>query len=274
MNNAILVQQLSFSYDKNGPRTLTDVSFSVEEGSYVALIGHNGSGKSTIAKILAGLINDFDGKVFLFGIPLEEKNLNEIRRRMGLVFQNPDNQFVGSSVKDDIAFGLENRQVDPEKMDEIIDEYTKKVGMEKELESAPENLSGGQKQRVAIAGILALHPDLLILDEATSMLDPLGKRQILDLIKKLRKENPALTVLSITHDVEEAYSADKVLVLNEGKLVLEGTPEEVFAHEETLNSIHLEAPFLIRLINGLRKEGIDVPGNIKDLDSLEDFLCR
>lgn len=274
MSEAILVQQLSFSYEENGGETLSDVSFSVEEGSYVALIGHNGSGKSTIAKILAGLINDFEGKVFLFGTPLEEKNLNDIRRRMGLVFQNPDNQFVGSSVKDDIAFGLENRQVDPGKMDAIIEEYTQKVGMEKELESAPENLSGGQKQRVAIAGILALHPDLLILDEATSMLDPLGKRQILELIKKLKEENPSLTVLSITHDVEEAFSADKVLVLNEGKLVLEGTPEEVFAHEETLNAIHLEAPFLIRLINGLKKEGIDVPFGIKDLSSLEDFLCR
>lgn len=274
MKPIIEVKHLSFSYDKDGPKTLSDVSFSIEEGSYVALIGHNGSGKSTIAKILAGLIDDYEGMVDIFGLLLKEENLQEIRKRLGLVFQNPDNQFVGSSVRDDIAFGLENRQVDPSKMDAIIDEYTRKVGMEKELDSAPENLSGGQKQRVAIAGILALHPDLLILDEATSMLDPLGKRQILDLIARLRQENPSLTILSITHDVEEAYRADKVLVLNAGQLMLEGSPKEIFEHEDVLNSIRLEAPFYIRLTNALKKEGLEIPSSVTDLASLEDFLCR
>lgn len=268
------IEHLSFSYDKDGPYTLSDVSFALEEGSYTALIGHNGSGKSTIAKIIAGLIDDYEGNITLFDLPLNEDNLPAIRQRLGLVFQNPDNQFVGSSVRDDIAFGLENRQVEPSKMDDIINEFTRKVGMEKELDSAPENLSGGQKQRVAIAGILALHPDLLILDESTSMLDPLGKSQILELVARLREENPSLTILSITHDVEEAYKADKVLVLNAGKLVLEGKPDEVFEHEEVLNFIRLEAPFFIRLRNALKKEGIEIPDSVKDVESLEDFLCQ
>jgi energy-coupling factor transport system ATP-binding protein len=267
------VSNLNYSYDGKNP-ALSQVSFSVEEGSYVALIGHNGSGKSTLAKVLAGLNSGFDGSVKIFGEELNGKTLYSIRSRMGLVFQNPDNQFVGSTVRDDIAFGLENRRVPSEEMEGIINHFSLEVGMEKFLDSAPENLSGGQKQRVAIAGVLAMSPDLIIYDEATSMLDPVGKKEILDLTFKLRKENPKLTVLSITHDVEEAYHADQVLVLNEGKLMLSGTPKEVFSHEAELNAIRLGTPFFISLVNELKRQGIAIPDSVTTEEELEDFLCR
>lgn len=271
--NIIETEKLNYSYDGKNP-ALKDITFSVKEGSYVCLIGHNGSGKSTLAKVLAGLNSGFEGMVKLFGTELTGKTLYSLRSRMGLVFQNPDNQFVGSTVRDDIAFGLENRQVPTEQMDEIINHYAKEVGMEAFLDSAPENLSGGQKQRVAIAGVLAMKPELIIYDEATSMLDPLGKKDILDLTFKLRQENPNLTVLSITHDVEEAAHADEVLVLNEGALMLQGTPKEVFAHEQELNAIRLGCPFFISLVNALKREGIAVPDTITNEEELEEFLCR
>lgn len=268
------VKDLSFQYADAERKALEGLSFSLSEGDYLAIIGHNGSGKSTLAKVLTGINPKFLGSIELFGMPLNKKNLPAIRKRLGLVFQNPDNQFVGASVRDDIAFGLENRAVPSEKMDAIIDAFSKKVGMYEYLDKAPENLSGGQKQRVAIAGILAMSPDLIIYDEATSMLDPRGKREILDLTFSLRKENPKLTVLSITHDVEEAYRADKVLVLNEGKMILFGTPEEVFAHKEELKKVHLALPFALRLKDALEEEGLVLPSDIHDLSSLEEFLCR
>jgi energy-coupling factor transport system ATP-binding protein len=271
--NIIEVNKLSYSYDGKNP-ALKDISFRVPEGSYVALIGHNGSGKSTLAKVLAGLNGGYQGSVKLFDTELNNKTLYSLRSRMGLVFQNPDNQFVGASVRDDIAFGLENRQVPSAEMEGIIDHYAKEVGMEAFLDSAPENLSGGQKQRVAIAGVLAMKPELVIYDEATSMLDPVGKRDILDLTFKLRQENPKLTVLSITHDVEEAAHADQVLVLNEGQLILEGTPKEVFSHEKELTEIHLGCPFFVALVNALKREGIAVPDSVTNEKELEEFLCR
>jgi energy-coupling factor transport system ATP-binding protein len=271
--NIIEVNHLSYSYDGKNP-ALSDVSFAVPEGSYVALIGHNGSGKSTLAKVLAGLNSGYTGEVKLFNSVLTAKSLYSLRSRLGLVFQNPDNQFVGSTVRDDIAFGLENRQVPQKEMEGIIQKVSQEVGMSAFLDSAPENLSGGQKQRVAIAGILAMKPDLIIYDEATSMLDPLGKKDVLDLTFKLREENPSLTVLSITHDVEEAAKADEVLVLNEGKLILQGSPKEVFSHEQELNAIHLGTPFFVSLVNELRRQGVAVPEDVDDEKKLEDYLCR
>lgn len=270
----IEVSHLTYAYETSGAKALSDVSFSVEEGSYVALIGHNGSGKSTLAKLLSGLLGGYEGKISLFGTELTGKTLYALRSRMGLVFQNPDNQFVGSTVRDDIAFGLENRQVPHEAMEGIILHYSQEVGMEKFLDSAPENLSGGQKQRVAIAGVLAMKPELIIYDEATSMLDPVGKKDILDITFKLRQENPKLTVLSITHDVEEAAKADSVLVLNEGKLVLAGTPQEVFSHGDELKSIRLDCPFFQSLVFALRAKGLNVPDTIDTLEKLEAFLCQ
>jgi len=267
------VEHLSFSYEE-GKNVLSDVSFSVNEGSYVAIIGHNGSGKSTLAKILMGLLTDYEGKIALFGQAVDKKNVKSLRSRMGIVFQNPDNQFVGSTVEDDIAFGLENRRIPHEEMQPIIEKYAEKVGMSGYLQHEPTSLSGGQKQRVAIAGVLAMKPDLVIFDEATAMLDPQGKKEIASLIGEMRKDNPKLSILSITHDVEEASQADEVLVLDAGKMILQGTPREVFSHQEELEKAQLGIPFFPSLMAALKKEGVDVPPEIQDLDALEAYLCR
>lgn len=271
--NIVEVKNLTYSYYE-GSKVLDGVSFSLVEGSYTCLIGHNGSGKSTLAKVLMGLNNKFQGEITIFGMPLNRENLGKIRSKMGIVFQNPDNQFVGTSVCDDIAFGLENRQVPHLEMQSIIETYAKEVGMADFLNASPDNLSGGQKQRVAIAGVLAMKPNLIIYDEATSMLDPKGKREILSLTQKMKKENPSLTILSITHDVEEAAKADQVLVLNEGKIVLEGTPNDVFSNVEILKQCHLATPFFFELREALKKEGFDIPASITDLASLECYLCK
>ena len=268
------VAHLSYSYDEE-KLALDDVSFSMEEGQYYCLIGHNGSGKSTLAKCLMGLQADFDGDIKLFGLELNRKNVYAIRSRVGIVFQNPDNQFVGSTVADDIAFGLENKRVPREKMQAIIERYAGQAGMLDYLDREPTMLSGGQKQRVAIAGVLAMEPELIIFDEATSMLDPKGKAEILDLVRSLKAQNPKLTILSITHDVEEAALADHVIVLNGGKLVMDGTPAEVFSRGEDLKTIHLSAPFYYELRAALARQGVRVPDDtVKDLSSLEAWLCQ
>ena len=271
--NVVEVKNLQYSYTPE-KEVLKGISFSMEEGKYYCLVGHNGSGKSTLAKCLMGLIMRFEGEISLFGMPLNGKNLRSIRSKVGIVFQNPDNQFVGSTVADDIAFGLENKCVPHEQMQGIIDEFAQKTGMTEHLNHEPSALSGGQKQRVAIAGVLAMGPDLIILDEATSMLDPKGKAEILNLVHSLRKENPKMTILSITHDVEEASRADEVIVLNKGKIVLTGKPEDVFIHKEELAAIRLGIPFFYQLRFALEEQGIKVPDSVTDLDSLEAFLCR
>ncbi len=267
------ISDLSFSYN-DGERVLDGLSFNVMEGEYLAIIGHNGSGKSTLAKIIAGINLKYQGEAKVFGLPIDEKNIASIRQKMGFVFQNPDNQFVGSTVRDDIAFGLENRAIPTSKMDEIIDGYAKKVGMYDFLDKAPENLSGGQKQRVAIAGVLALSPDLLIYDEATSMLDPAAKKGIIDLTFALKEENPRLTIISITHDIEEASKADRILVLNGGKIALFGTPKEVFSHTAELQAMRLDLPFYEKLVAAIKENGGEVPTNVTSLDTLEDYLCQ
>lgn len=268
------VNSLSYSYDKEGKDALHDVSFSLPEGSYTAVIGHNGSGKSTLAKLIMGLLSGYRGSIEAFGLELNKKNLYAIRSRIGIVFQNPDNQFVGSTVADDIAFGLENRQIPHEEMQGIVERYASDAGMGDFLDHEPQNLSGGQKQRVAIAGVLAMNPDIVIFDEATAMLDPKGKAEIRTLIAKMKSENPNLTILSITHDIEEAAISDRVIVLNEGKLILDGTPEEVFEHEELLKEIRLDIPFFYSLRSALRKKGLNVPPEIKNIQGLEEFLWR
>ena len=274
MSEPILsVEHLSFAYEE-GKNVLSDLCFSVEKGSYVCVIGHNGSGKSTLAKCIMGLNGAFEGKILLFGEPLTKKNVYALRSRVGIVFQNPDNQFVGSTVADDIAFGLENRQVPTADMPRIIEEFAHEVGMEAFLDHEPQMLSGGQKQRVAISGVLAMHPDLIVFDEATAMLDPKGKREISALVEKMRLENPSLTLLSITHDVEEAAKADQVIIIDKGRIVFAGSPSEVFAHEKELEAIHLSVPFGYALASKLREKGMDVPPELHDMDALEDYLCR
>ncbi len=260
----IEVKNLSFSYDGKH-EVINDVSFDIFSSSYVTIIGKNGSGKSTIAKLLMGLLKANDNALFAFNLPYDKKNILTIRSRIGIVFQNPDNQFIGATVADDIAFGLENRCIAREEMPSIIEKYTNKVGMEKYLNKEPENLSGGQKQRVAIAGVLALKPDVIIFDEATAMLDPKGKREIKETIKSLKEENPNIAIISITHDVEEAFSSDRIIVLDEGKVVYDCSPDELLKHKEELYKLGLDIPFKEKLFDALKENNLDkVIGDLND----------
>ena len=276
--SAVRLEHLSYSY-KNDDNineedlTINDVNFDIYEGEYVALIGHNGSGKSTLAKLIIGLYVQLKGQIYIFDQEMNDDNVYELRRILGIIFQNPDNQFIGSTVRDDIAFGLENDCIDTDTMKVLVDEFAEKVGMKEYLDKEPSNLSGGQKQRVAIAGALARKPKILIMDEATAMLDPKGRRDIRNLIKKMKDENPGLTIISITHDIDEAYQADKVIVLNKGKVFLSGTPEEVFEQSDKLLSIKLDIPFFHKLNKELKKEGINIDG-VGTLEGLVQKLCR
>ena len=268
---AVEVEKLTFSYDQE-TNAVEDVSFSVEEGSYTAIICHNGSGKSTVAKLITGILEKKSGKVVIDGLELNEDNLYEIRKRVGIVFQNPDNQFIGSTVRDDIAFGLENRCIPQENMDDIINEFAEKVRMTKYLDKEPTRLSGGQKQRVAIAGILAMKPKILIFDEATSMLDPQGKDEIKKVIRNLHKDS-TLTIISITHDIEEVITADYVIALSKGHVAMSGTPQELFADTDQVRKIHLELPFALRMQEALAREGIHLGKEIT-MEGLVEELCR
>lgn len=276
--SVVRLEHLSYSY-KNDDNineedlTINDVNFDIYEGEYVALIGHNGSGKSTLAKLIIGLYVQLKGQIYIFDQEMNDDNVYELRRNLGIIFQNPDNQFIGSTVRDDIAFGLENDCIDTNTMKVLVDEFAEKVGMKEYLDKEPSNLSGGQKQRVAIAGALARKPKILIMDEATAMLDPKGRRDIRNLIKKMKDENPGLTIISITHDIDEAYQADKVIVLNKGKVFLSGTPEEVFEQSDKLLSIKLDIPFFHKLNKELKKEGINIDG-VGTLEGLVQKLCR
>ena len=269
--NPIEIKNLNFSYDQTQD-VVKDVSFVVKKGSYTTLIGHNGSGKSTIAKLIIGLLEKEKGSILIDGEELSLETIEGIRRKIGIVFQNPDNQFIGATVRDDIAFGLENHQVAPSEMDEIIENYAKEVGMSEYLDHEPTRLSGGEKQRVAIAGILSMKPEILILDEATSMLDPEGKEDINNLVKQLHKENN-MTILSITHDVEEVLKSDHVIVMYEGRIVKDGTPSEVMKNEEELVRLKLAAPYSVRLANELKKLGIPVK-QAWDMEGMVDELCQ
>lgn len=284
MSEAIRFSHVYFSYEQNkdvveaSKCTINDVSFTINKGEYAALIGHNGSGKSTIAKIIVGILEAFtDGNendgVYIDGIKMTENNYQSLQKKIGMVFQNPDNQFIGSTVQDDIAFSLENVAVPYDQMKVLVEEYSKKVGMYEYLSREPSSLSGGQKQRVAIAGTLVRHPEILVLDEATSMLDPQGRNDIRTLIRNMKKENPDLTIISITHDIEEAYQSDRVIVINKGKVVKEGTPDDVFSDEVLMKKIDLTIPFYKQLKNELEKYGVDING-VDNIDELVDRLCR
>ncbi len=254
---AVEINDVSFSYDgKNN--VLHNVSFSIEAGNYIAIVGHNGSGKSTLSKLILGLLEAKQGTIRVFGQELNEKTVRQIRQQVGIVFQNPDNQFIGSTVRDDIAFGLENRCIPHEEMESLITYYAQKVNMLEHLDKEPSHLSGGQKQRVAIAGVLAMHPQMMIFDEATVMLDPKGRKEMDTLVQEMRKEHPDLTILSITHDIEEASRADKVIIMDQGKIFAYGSPKEVLSDEKMLKDIDLKMPFLMELSAALQKQGISV----------------
>lgn len=265
----IEVNNLSFGYEEE--LVLKQVSFQIEKGSYVTIIGHNGSGKSTLARLLVGLLEKKEGQIKIDGLELTEENLAKIRQKIGIVFQNPDNQFIGSTVQDDIAFGLENICVAQQDMDRIIEQFASKVGMQDYLLKEPHNLSGGQKQRVAIAGVLAMNPSILVFDEATSMLDPKGREDIKELMLQLHDKDKQ-TIISITHDIEEVLQSNYVIVMNRGEVFQTGTPDEIFQNQEALVAIDLDVPFLIKFRNLLKQHGINVTGNTER--EVVEALCQ
>lgn len=260
MSAMIEIEDLSFEYEENA-KTIDDISFSVEKGSYTAILGHNGSGKSTIAKLIIGLLAAKSGTIKVGGITLKMETLDDVRRLVGIVFQNPDNQFIGSTVRDDIAFGLENICVPHDQMEGIIQEYAGKVNMLDFLDHEPTKLSGGQKQRVAIAGILAMHPSVIILDEATSMLDPRGRKEINELVRELNRDE-GMTILSITHDIEEAARCDQVVLLNDGHIVASGAPQKVLTNTKRLEELQLDVPFAYKVSSALANKGYPVTKTI------------
>lgn len=269
---ALELKDVTFSYDGKHD-AVNQISFDVLVGKHVSIIGHNGSGKSTLAKLILGLLSVNHGEIKVFDEILDEKSVVKIRQDVGIVFQNPDNQFIGATLEDDLAFGLENRQVPREEMEQIIFEFAKKVGLEDFLNSEPANLSGGQKQRAAIAGVLAMKPKLIIFDEATSMLDPKGKKEVKEILLEMKKEIPDLTLLTITHDIEEASLSDEVIVMHQGQIILKGKPEEIFLHEDKLKAIDLDLPFLIKLKKALKKVEIDV-SEAKSLKEVAKKICQ
>lgn len=271
MENIIKVENLCFEYEP-GLKTIHNISFQIKKGEYVAILGHNGSGKSTIAKLLIGLLEKKSGNIIIDYKELNLENLYKIREKIGIVFQNPDNQFIGATVRDDIAFGLENICIPREKMDELIERYAKRVRMDQFLDHEPTKLSGGQKQRVAIAGILAMSPSIIILDESTSMLDPRGRKEINELIREL-KEDKEMTIISITHDIEEAKNADRILLLNKGEIVGDDQPETLLMNEKLLQDLHLDTPFALKVSRKLKAQGIQINETL-NVEELEKQLCQ
>lgn len=271
-NISLKLNNVSYRYKPDYPKAIDDVSFSINQGEYVTIIGHNGSGKSTLSKIIMGVLHNQKGDIEIFDQKVTNKNIKKIRKHLGIVFQNPDNQFIGATVRDDIAFGLENHLVDPKKMPAIVEKAARTVGMEKYLDHEPLWLSGGQKQRVAIASVLALQPDIIIFDEATSMLDPKGKSEVKEIILQLKAERKK-TIISITHDMDEILNADKVIVMNRGKLVRFDTPDEILKDWEYLQSIRLDIPFVLKLVLGLQERGVKVAKTLDEKELIAN-LCR
>lgn len=244
-------KNITFGYNPE-VMVLNDINFSILENEYICIIGHNGSGKSTISKVLTGLLKPMSGELYIKDNLIDHTNINFIRSNIGIVFQNPDNQFIGITAEDDIAFGLENRRIPQEKMKDIIIQAAKSVEVDKLLSLEAQKLSGGEKQRVAIASILAINPSIIIFDESTSMLDPKGKKELKELMLFLRDKKDK-TVISITHDMEEVINADKVIVLNKGKIASQGKPEVIFTDEDELKKMSLEFPFILKIACGLNK---------------------
>ena len=268
----ISIKNIHFNYqDQDTREALSDVSLDVYEGEWLAIIGHNGSGKSTLAKMMNGLLEASSGEIYIDGQLLTEDTVYEARRKVGMVFQNPDNQFVGTTVEDDIAFGLENIGMPRDEMVRKINTSLEMVRMTKFKEKEPARLSGGQKQRVAIAGMIALAPKVVILDEATSMLDPQGRYEVISTIQQLRKEK-GITVISITHDLDEAAQADRVLLMEGGKVNRIGKPSEIFEMGTALVDKGLDVPFSEKLKAVLKEKGLNVPSEYLDEEGLVEWL--
>lgn len=271
MENIIEVRNLKYKYDSESENyTLNDVSFQVKKGEWLSIVGHNGSGKSTTVRLIDGLLEAESGDIIISGDKLTAENVWEKRRQIGMVFQNPDNQFVGATVEDDVAFGLENQGLDYNLMVERVQQALELVGMQDFKEREPARLSGGQKQRVAVAGVVALRPDIIILDEATSMLDPEGRLDLIQTVKKIKDKNQ-LTVISITHDLDEIALSDRVLVMKEGQVESTATPRELFSRED-LEELGLDQPFVNQVKAALRQSGLSLPDSYLTEKELQDQL--
>ena len=270
----IEIQNVSYAYEDAAAKALNNVSLTINDGEFVAVVGHNGSGKSTLAKHLNALLLPTEGKVLVDGMDTaDEADTLSIRQRVGMVFQNPDNQLVTTIVEEDVAFGPENIGVPGNEIRTRVDRALAAVGMEKYAHSAPNMLSGGQKQRIAIEGMLAMQPKVLVLDEATAMLDPKGRRDIIDLVTKLHREN-GITVVMITQYMEEAIGADRVAVMSGGELILEGTPKEVFSQDELLHKHRLDVPVMQQLANRLNAHGANLPKSILSVEEMAQAICQ
>lgn len=270
----ISLKNIFYRYSQNQENyVLNDVSLDIEKDEWITLIGANGSGKSTLVKTLNGLNVPEKGTVFIDDLELNEENIWDIRRKVGMVFQNPDNQFVGSTVQDDVAFGLENIGLPRDEMIIRIDDALKRVGMEDFKLMEPSRLSGGQKQRVAIAGVLALRPQIIVLDEATSMLDPKGRQEVLKTVKSIKEESK-MTVISITHDINEANEADRIFVMNKGKIQYVERPEVIFKLGDELIDLGLTVPFAEQLKNKLSTRGLNVPDEYMSEERLVEWLWK
>ncbi|HFI0619826.1 TPA: energy-coupling factor ABC transporter ATP-binding protein [Streptococcus suis] len=271
MENIIEVKNLKYKYDQEDEKyTLNDVSFHVKQGEWLSIIGHNGSGKSTTVRLIDGLLEAESGDIYISGDKLTADNVWEKRRLIGMVFQNPDNQFVGATVEDDVAFGLENQGVPLEEMRVRVQEALELVGMANYKKREPARLSGGQKQRVAIAGIVALRPNIVILDEATSMLDPEGRLELIRIVKEI-KDQHNMTVISITHDLDEVALSDRVIVMKNGQIESTSTPAELFMRDDLIE-LDLEQPFTANLAESLRQAGITIPLRYFTEEELEETL--
>ncbi|MBE5796018.1 MAG: energy-coupling factor transporter ATPase [Clostridiales bacterium] len=275
MNDTIIsVKDVSFTYEDAAEPALSGVSVDVRRGEFLAVLGHNGSGKSTLAKLLNALYVPTEGRVTVCGLDTQDdEHLWDIRQQAGMIFQNPDNQIVATVVREDVAFGLENLAVPHDEMVRRIDEALAAVRMTDFAESAPHMLSGGQKQRVAIAGILAMQPSVIIADEATAMLDPSGRKEVLSTIRRLNREK-GITVVWITHYMEEAAQADRVVVMNHGQVALTGKPREVFEQVETLRELHLDVPHMTDLAQDLRRDGMPLPEGILTVEEMAEEVCK
>lgn len=267
----IELKNIQFKYYETKQNVLNNISLDIYPREWVAVIGHNGSGKSTMAKIMNGLLIPDEGTVAVNGVTLDEETVWQARQSIGLVFQNPDNQFVGATVEDDVAFGLENNGIEPLEMVKRVNEALEEVRMSAFKQAEPARLSGGQKQRVALASVIALRPDVIILDEATAMLDPLGRKEVIETIYEL-KERFNLTVISITHDLDEAALADRIVVMSKGEIVREGTPDEIFSLGEELVNIGLDVPFSMKVKKELASYGMDVPEGYITREELLEWL--
>ena len=277
METIIRIENLIFEYKREEEqevvRAIDNVSLEIPRGSFTAIIGRNGSGKSTLAKNLTALLLPTSGEIWIDGYNTSDpESLWQVRQRAGMVFQNPDNQLVSSIVEDDVAFGPENLAIPPDEIRIRVDESLKAVGMYEERKKAPHMLSGGQKQRIAIAGVVAMKPQCIILDEPTAMLDPRGRDEVMAIMKKLHQEG--ITILLITHFMEEAAQAERVIIMDQGRICMDGTPEEIFARSREIRELSLDVPLPVELAEGLRENGSPVPRSIITTEEMVDYLCQ